>query len=109
VAVRVARQNAKQNRVADQIAITRTDLTRLLLRPKVTPYDLICANLIDTLLIENASRIVNRLKSDGRLVLSGILKTQFTTVQKTYERAGFSLIHSKAENEWRSGLFARHL
>ncbi len=106
VAIRVAKANARRNRVQNRIAITRKDLTRLPVMSK-TQYDLVCANLIDSLLIQQSARIVDRLKPDGKLVLAGILCTQFLAVQRAYEALGFSLTGSDVEREWRSGLFER--
>lgn len=105
-AVRIARANARRNRIQDQISITRADLMQLPVRSK-TQFDLICANLLDSLLISECRRICNRLKPDGRLVLAGILTSQFGPVRKAYEAAGLKLIRSRAQREWKSGLFAR--
>jgi len=104
--VRVARENARKNGVLRRIHITRRDVTKLPLRSE-KKYDLICANLISTLLIAERKRILYRLKPDGVLVLAGILNSEFTLVQRDYERAGLELIASKAEKEWRSGAFRR--
>lgn len=104
VAVRVAKANARRNRVDHLVSITRGDLTKLPLESPAQ-FDLICANLLDSLLIQECSRIVNRLKPDGRLVLAGILKTQFDPVRRAYESAGLKLVRSRAEREWKSGLF----
>lgn len=103
-AVRVARANARRNRVHKQLRITRGDLTRLPLR-STRRYAVICANLLDDLLVSECARIVNRLCSDGRLVLAGILREQFARVQRCYERAGLRLIASRTGREWRSGAF----
>ena len=106
VAIRVAKANARRNRVQNRIAITRKDLTRLPVMSK-TQYDLVCANLIDSLLIQQSARIIDRLKPYGKLVLAGILSTQFLGVQRAYEALGFKLTVSDVEREWRSGLFER--
>ena len=103
-AVRIARRNALKNRVLRRIHLTRRDVTKLPLRsPK--HYDLICANLISTLLIAERPRILSRLKRNGVLVLAGILNNEFSLVQKGYERSGMRLIASRVEKEWRSGAF----
>jgi ribosomal protein L11 methyltransferase len=104
-AVRITRENARKNGVLRQIHLTRGDVTKLTLR-RHKQYDLICANLISTLLLAERARILSRLKSDGVLVLAGILKSEFTLVQKAYEGVGLRLIASRAEKEWRSGAFA---
>ena len=102
--VRVARENTRQNGVLRKIHITRGDVTKLPRRAEKR-YNLICANLISTLLIAERARILARLKPDGVLVLAGILNSEFALVQRHYERAGLRLIASKVEKEWRSGVF----
>lgn len=106
VAVRVAKNNAKKNRVLHKVTITRSDLTRLLVQSK-TRYGVICANLIDSLLIDASEQIIHRLRPDGFLVLAGILENQFPAVQRTYETAGFHLIASRVEQGWKSGTLTR--
>lgn len=105
VAVRVAKANARKNRVAHRVILSRSDLTRLPVRSK-TRYHLICANLVDSLLIAQVRRIVNRLHPDGVLVLSGILENQFAAVEKCYSHAGLRLIECQVQNGWKSGTFA---
>jgi ribosomal protein L11 methyltransferase len=107
-AVRIARENARKNRVSRKIHITRKDVTKLPLRnPK--QYDLICANLISTLLLAERARILARLKRTGVLVVAGILNSEFALVQRDYERSGLRLIASKVEKEWRSSAFTYRL
>jgi ribosomal protein L11 methylase PrmA len=67
----------------------------------------ICANLIADLLIDESDPILNRLAPDGRLIVAGILSTQFRDVQTAYASKGFKLLDTKTEREWQSGLFAR--
>jgi ribosomal protein L11 methyltransferase len=108
-AVRVARGNALANRVSSRIRITRADVTKLpdQLRRR---YDVVCANLISTLLITERRTITALVKPVGLLVLAGILKKEFRVVQAAYESLGYRLVASKPEKEWRSGAFqfARH-
>lgn len=101
-AVRVARQNAALNRV--RFSISQKDLTQLPLRGQ-RQFDVVCANLIYDLLIQERRRILARLSPRGTLVLAGILKEQFTAVQQAYEAAGMRLVRSRAVKEWRSGAF----
>jgi ribosomal protein L11 methyltransferase len=103
-AVRIARENARKNRVLRNIHITRKDVTKLPLR-SAKQYDLICANLISTLLMAERPRILSRLKRTGVLVIAGILNSEFALVQRHYEHSGLLLIASKVEKEWRSGAF----
>jgi len=104
--VRIARENARKNGVLRKIHLTRRDVTKLPRRAE-KKYNLICANLISTLLVAERERILARLKPDGVLVLAGILSSEFALVQGDYERAGLHLIASRTEKEWRSGAFRR--
>jgi ribosomal protein L11 methyltransferase len=105
VAVRIAQANMRRNRVDRKINCARKDLTRM---PQKSPqkFDVVCANLVADLLTDQADRILNRLASGGRLVVAGILATQFQQVQQTYEAKGLKLLDTKTEREWQSGLFA---
>ena len=103
-AVRVARANARKNRVSGRLRIRVADLTRLPLRA-TRRYDLICANLLSSLLVREAVRILAFLKTGGTLVLAGILRTEFAKVQCCYERMGLRLVKCRADREWRSGAF----
>ena len=103
-AVRVARGNARVNRVHKKLRITRRDLAQLPIPPQ-KQYDLICANLISPLLLAERRRIVARLKRGGMLVLAGILKSEFSRIHKTFAGLGLKLAATQTENEWRSGSF----
>jgi ribosomal protein L11 methyltransferase len=103
-AVRVARANARVNRVDGKLKIANGDMTKLPLRPG-RRYDLVCGNLISNLLIAERRKIVAQLNHGGILVLAGILKSEFTQVQTAFEDLGLKLIAGKSEKEWRSGSF----
>jgi ribosomal protein L11 methyltransferase len=90
--------------VLERIRFRRADLAALP-RRRAHRYDLICANLISTLLIAERDRIVARLKPGGTLVLAGILAFEFQEVQRAYEDTGLRLIASRSEKGWRSGTF----
>ncbi len=102
--VRVAKENARKNRVQNWVKPVRRDVTKLPLHP-ARQYDLICANLISNLLIAERRRLVSRLKYGGTLVLAGILAAEFGMVQKAFEGLGLKLTSSRVENEWCSGSF----
>jgi ribosomal protein L11 methyltransferase len=104
-AVRVARANARRNRVLDRIRFVQTDLARLP-RTAARRHHVICANLTSDLLIGEHRRILASLRPGGTLILAGILAKEFSQVRRTYESAGLTLIASRIEREWRSGAFA---
>jgi ribosomal protein L11 methyltransferase len=103
-AIRVACANARANHVEQKLEIRRGDVTHLPVRPR-RQFDLACANLISTLLIAERRRIAAQLDPAGRLVLAGILKSEFRQVQKAYKTLGLKLVSYRDGKEWRSGSF----
>jgi ribosomal protein L11 methyltransferase len=104
VAVHIAQANARRNRVTNQIEISRQDLNALPLQSS-EKYEIICANLIDELLIQHAKRFRNRLRPRALLVIAGILATQFPAVQYAFQKIGLDLAQTRRENEWQSASF----
>ena len=103
-AVEIARENARVNGVAGKIRFWRGDAAKLRLRP-ARRYDLICANLISPLLITARRRIAAQLNRGGTLVLAGILKSEFASVENCFAEIGFKPVSGRAEKGWRSGSF----
>lgn len=101
-AVRVAKANARANGVRGRIRFSRGDVRDLSVKPR-RHYQLVCANLIANLLLEERDRIVAQVASDGCLVVAGILRTEFEQVVNAYQEAGLRLAASRAKKEWRSG------
>ena len=102
--VRVANENTELNGVARELTVTHDDITQVSKKPKQR-YSVVCANLIYDLLIAERDRLLARVAPGGSLVLAGILETQFTLVRKTFEQAGWTLVASTIDKEWRSGTF----
>jgi len=105
-AIRVAKQNARMNRVSSRLRISRKDIARVPLRSR-KKYDLICANLTMDLLIAQRSRILSRLARGGTLVLAGILLREFEQIERHYRRGGMKLIAGRSDGAWRSGAFTK--
>jgi ribosomal protein L11 methyltransferase len=103
-AVRIAGENAVRNRVEKDLRIWQADLACLPCR-SARRYDLICANLIQNLLLLQSKRILNRLEAGGELVLAGVLTRQFSEIREHYERAGLCLVRTRRQKEWQSGVF----
>ncbi len=103
-AVRIARANARQNGVSNQICFRHQDLARLPCRRAET-WAVVCANLTAHLLLAERERILARLAPDGVLVLAGLLTSEFPGIQRAYEAAGLRLVASRAQGEWRSAAF----
>ena len=72
-------------------------------------FDLVCANLIYDILIEERRKVAARVAPSGTLVLAGILRDQFPKVIRAYKEAGLCLMKAQSLKEWRSGIFRRDL
>jgi len=105
-AVKTTLENARRNRVDQRVAASRKDLTKLPAGSRQT-FDVVCANLMDHLLIAERKRILARLAPGGTLVLAGILRTQFAAVLAAFEGEGMELMASESGGEWQSGSFQR--
>ena len=103
-AVRVAQENSELNEVEEQITWSVEDLKNAdSLSDK--RYDLVCANVIYDVLLDEAASVVRWLKSTSRLVLSGILDEQFERVSGRFNKLGWKCVESCLVDEWRSGSF----
>jgi ribosomal protein L11 methyltransferase len=105
-AVRVARENARRNHVAPKLKLAQADLTKLPRKP-ARRFDLVCANLISNLLLQEREKIIARVADGGTLVLAGILQTEFPQVRAAFEAQGLKLVRHRDEKEWASGAFVR--
>ena len=103
--VRVAAANARQNGVRRQIRLSQMDVDGLGARESGR-FDVICANLIFDLLVRDRHRIEGNLAPGGRLILAGILRSQFARVRQSYEHLGLKLLARRREGEWESGAFS---
>lgn len=102
--VRVASANARRNRLHHVIRFSRKDVSRL---PGTThgKWDVVCANLLADLLMSEARKIVNRVKPGGVLIIAGILRNEFGSVEKQFVPLGVQRLRTRTEGEWRSGSY----
>jgi ribosomal protein L11 methyltransferase len=103
-AVRIARANARRNRLLDAISFAHADVASVPLPPR-RRYSLVCANLSSPLLIQQRKRIASTVMPGGMLVLAGILASEFDRVERAFARLGFHRIAARTDSEWRSGAF----
>lgn len=102
--VRTAEENCRINRLASAVKVHQADLTRLPARTR-DRFDVVCANLIDDLLVEHRHRLVARVRPGGILILAGILNTQFDRVGRAYLSLRFEPTRKETNGEWTSGTF----
>lgn len=104
-AVKVAQANARQNGVLSKVRMTCRDLSRLSRAGR--RFDVVCANLTADVLLREKERILSRLRVAGRLVVAGVLDSQFGRLCSAYAASGLTLVASETKGTWRSGTFAR--
>ena len=95
LAISVAKQNARANRVRG-VAFVVGDVKR-------TPpgkFDIICANLYSELLISLLPKWRHRLAVNGRLILSGVMRTQEPDVTSALHRNGFKTLEIRRRGKW---------
>jgi ribosomal protein L11 methyltransferase len=97
--VRIARENADANGVADLIDFDIADVSQLNLSEK---YDAVAANILARVLLPNAQIISSAVRSGGYLMLAGILTEQYTQVRNTYCDLGWTETDKITEKEWTS-------
>lgn len=104
-AVRTAKENAQLNDIK-AIAIKKLDVRDW--QPQRT-WHVVAANLFSDLLMEVAPKIVAAVAPGGRLVFSGILRTQEAEVVAAFKRAGMRIDRLVRKGKWVSGLATRTL
>jgi len=99
LAIRIAKENAELNGVADQIRFMTGDVAEAGLEEVC---DLVVANILAPVLITNAKVLTTFLGPfpHARIILSGILNPQAADVQVAFERQGLSLVESIHRGEW---------
>ncbi len=102
-AVRTAKENVRANRVSG-VAVKKLDVRAW--QPART-WAVVIANLFSGLLIEVASKIAAATAPGGRLILSGILRTQEAEVVAAYRRAGFRIERIVRKGKWIALLASR--
>lgn len=96
VAVRVARENVKQNHVADKVTLQQNDLVKGL----SGDYDLIVANILAEIILLFTDGAYSLLKSGGKFIASGIIKRKYPEVEQALLSSGFTIQETVEEEEW---------
>ncbi len=93
-AVTAATNNNKANQVDKQIKVLHTDN-----KGNLEPAGLLIANILANPLAKFLQHFANLVKTDGKMVLSGILYTQLDEILNIYERY-FSNLQVKQKDDW---------
>jgi ribosomal protein L11 methyltransferase len=91
----------KINRVYSKIKLIKTDLAGV----KDKNFDIICANIVSSVLLENLNTMLSKLKQGGKLFMSGILADEHENfIRKIKTRVRIREVVLKSE--W-AGIYAQ--
>ena len=99
IAVEVAQENARRNKVARKIRVRKGTIEAGQPVPGA-PFDVVAAN-INAFILKNAADVLaTAVKPGAPAVLSGILDRGADDVRATYEAAGWTHIETRSEGDW---------
>ena len=98
--VRVARENAKTNKVADLVTAIHSNGFQDSRIRDAGYYDIVCANILARPLRAMAHELTSTLSENGVVVLSGLLSHQEQFVLSAYREVGLSLIKRFKVENW---------
>lgn len=97
-AAKALASNVELNDMTDTIPVIVGDIASAL--PGDAVYDIVLANLIARILIENAENITRRVADDGVIVASGIIEERERDVLDAYDACGFAVRERRQTNDW---------
>ncbi|HEX5998272.1 MAG TPA: 50S ribosomal protein L11 methyltransferase [Hyphomicrobiaceae bacterium] len=100
VAVAIARENVRLNRVFERVDVLRASGFAHAALRAAPPFDLVLANILSGPLVAMAPAIRRALRSTGVAVLSGLLNNQAPEVEATYRAAGFHRMRRLQRAGW---------
>jgi ribosomal protein L11 methyltransferase len=96
VAVQVARENVRQNRVSDLVKVRKGSIGRIRRQ-----FDVVVANIDFKALRRMRQPLLRHLKKKGLLILSGILEGEECSLRQYYMETGhLRWVQSTREGEW---------
>jgi len=107
-AVRVARANAKLNRVDHRMNIIKNKLEDFSLkRGSAAKFTLVTANLAVDLLVANARRLTQFVRLGGTLALAGVLDRDAGRVMAVFRKLGWRTVARESAGGWTSWAMRR--
>ncbi len=100
VAVNVARENVRLNKVEDKVEVLHGNLLDQVNRP----VDIVIANIVANVIIVLAPDVLRILKPGGIFITSGIIRNRAEEVKEKLEQTGFKVLERKEDGEWVSYL-----
>ncbi len=101
VALKNAFENARLNNVSDNVKFFVAQPENL----HPSEYDIVLANINLNVLLRYAELFPDFLNEGGKLILSGILRSDEKIMLKAFEKRGFHLLEKKSKKNWLSLVF----
>ena len=98
VAVRVGKENVVDNKVEDSVSIQHGTLP--LSNSSVVMYDVVVANISDTVILDLSSEIQKVIINGGHLIVSGLLLERYERVQTRLTSNGFEVNEMLVDGDW---------
>jgi ribosomal protein L11 methyltransferase len=99
IAVEVAKENARRNKVARKIRVRKATVEPGQPVPGA-PFDVVAANISAFVLKNAAQGVWDATKPGGPAILSGILQMGADEVQAAYEAVGWEHVETRSEGDW---------
>ncbi len=96
MAVKVAKENVKNNGLEDMVIIEEGDLFKTVSEKR----ELIVANIMAEIIAGMVFDVKKYLKDDGIFISSGIILEKISLVENKLIEAGFKILEVKQENSW---------
>jgi ribosomal protein L11 methyltransferase len=104
-AIHVSDENLTHTGIREQVQLSEGDVHTI--QPPFQA-DLVVANILAPILLTAAENLAEMVRPGGRLVLSGILTSQYDEVLERFLRLGFQDIERRTIKEWTSGVVMRN-
>ncbi len=102
----VCLENCRENSTLNQVSNSVQILTGEIEDVEENDFDLILANIQKNVLLEIAEKIKSRLKKNGIVILSGLLESDQSEIEKNYHSLGFNTLQVDKMDEWISVVFS---
>jgi len=100
-AIENAKEYFETNEVTKSIKLYKKSITEI----NEMGFDVICVNIISSVIAENLKTILNKLKPSGKLFISGVLDEEDSSVSHTIVKGGFHIKDKRTKSEW-LGIYA---
>jgi len=99
----IARENSQKNGVGDRIHVMRGDSIRVI----EDKYDTIVCNIYTKVILSMIPDFRACLRSDGSLILSGILEIELPKIEVELQNNGLAILETRFDEEWAAVLANR--